>query len=773
MPQDQFRGRVEDRRLLTGQGRFIDDLQPAGLAHACVYRSPHAHARLAALDSSAAAAAPGVLAILTDRDLARAGVGPLKAVGQVTGRDGRANVEPLRPVLAGTEVKYVGEPVAFVVAETPDQAADAAELIEADYRDLPVAVDPAAALEAGAAQLWPEAPGNLCFDWEAGDRAAVEAAFRAADHEVGLTVAHPRIVVSPLETRGALGSYDPETYLLYAPTQGVHRMRRLLAEEVLKVDEATLRVITPDVGGSFGAKIFLYPEYPLVLIASRRIGRPVKWIGSRSESFLTDAQGRARIDRARLALDRDGRMLALAIDAIGDLGAYLSTVGVFCPSEGAVKVLGQNYRIPAIHYRARGVFTNAAPTDAYRGAGKPESVATMECLIDAAAREIGIDRVALRRVNLVRPSDLPYRTPMEQLYDSGDFPAALDRALALSDWPGFAGRAAAARARGRIRGLGLGLYLHATGGNPAEVSRLSVRPDGGLLLATGSQSAGQGHETVLARIAADRLGIPAAQIEVLQGDSALIAPGGGTGGSSLLAIVGTTVTRAADALIERGREMAGQLLEAAPADIDYEAGLFRIVGTDRTLPLAALTPDTAELSGEFEDGCTGEATFEGVQTTFPNGAYVAEVEIDAETGALSLVAFAGIDDLGTLIVPALAIGQLHGGLAQGIGAALMEQAAYDPDSGQLPSGSFMDYRLPRAGDLPGFRLAQLAIANPSNSLGIKGAGEVSTIGAPGAVMNAVNHALASVGAEAVQMPATAERVWRALRDAGKARSGTR
>lgn len=759
MAPKTIRGRVEDRRLLTGAGCFIDDVRPDGVAHAVVLRSPHAHARIVGLDVEAARTAEGVQCVLTAAELT--GLGPLKSLSRVIGRDGRPNAEPRRPILAEERVHHVGEAVAFVVAEHFAQALDASELIEATYQELPAVTDPLHALAQEAPQIWPEAPANLSFDWQAGDAAAVEAACATAAHLIELTVHHPRIVVAPIETRGALGTYDTEKgrYLLQAPSQGVHRMRSCIAE-VLGIGEELLQVVTPEVGGSFGTKIFPYPEYALVLHAARLLGRPVHWMASRSEAFLADAQGRARVDRARLALDRDGTMLALEVDAVGDLGAYLSTVGAFCPTEGASKALGQLYRIPAVCYRAQGVFTNTAPTDAYRGAGKPESATTLECLIDQAARQTGLNRVELRRRNLVRPGELPFTTAMGQVIDSGDFPALLDRALALADWDSFADRAEEARRAGRCRGIGLGLYLHTTGGNSAELSRLTIRADGSLQLLTGTQASGQGHETVLAEIAARELGIEASRIVVVQGDSDLRPTGGGTGGSSLLVIAGTTVVRAAGALIARGRELAAERLEAAAADIVYEAGRFAIVGTDRGVTLAKLARDAP-------GACFGEAGFAGTQESYPNGAYVAEVELDPETGIVALRRLTGLDDLGRVINPALAEGQLHGGWAQGIGAALMERTHYDPKSGQLLSGSFMDYQLPRAEDLPLFRLEQRPEPCRTNALGVKGAGEVATIGAPGAVLNAVADALARLGVGFPQMPATPERIWRAIFKAGR------
>ncbi len=757
------RGRVEDERLLRGRGRFVDDLRGDGEAHACAARSPLAHATIRSLDVAAAAAMPGVATVLTAGDADVAALGPLPSTTPVTGRDGHAMVEPPRPVLASREVKFVGEAIALVVADTPAQAQQAAEAVAVEFDELPAVAEPLAALAAGAPRVWAQAAENVSFEWVAGDAEAVEAALARADHVVAVRVVHPRLAVAALEPRALLAQHDAAsaTYTLHVPTQGVHAVRDVLADAVLRIPRERLRVVTPDVGGSFGMKIVPYPEYALALVAARRIARPVKWTASRTESFLTDTQGRARVDDVTLALDRNGRMLALKIDAVADLGAYLSTVGPYVPTAGAVRVLGHSYRIGAVAYRVRGVFTNAAPVDAYRGAGKPECVASLERVIDVAARRLRLDRIKLRRRNLVRPADLPYATPLGETYDSGDYPALLERVLALADWDGFASRAEAAHARARLRGIGVGMYVHATGGSTAEVSEVRAEQDGSVTVLSGTQASGQGHETVLAQIAAECLEIPHERIRVVQGDTNRVAAGGGTGGSSLLAIAGNTLTRAAAAMVERGRGIAAARLEVAALDVEYGAGEFRVAGTDRVLSLAQVAA-VPEAAGEGGSGCVGRAAFEGRHTTYPSGAYVAEVEVDPETGAVVLAAFSGVDDLGRILHRALALGQLHGGLAQGVGEAMMESVSYDPDGAQLLTATFLDYWLPRAADLPCFALEQRATPSTANALGVKGAGEVSAIGAPGAVINAVVHALECYGVDELDMPATPRRVWEAI-----------
>ena len=769
--------RREDARLLTGRGRFVDDEAPGRAARAAVFRSPAAHGRIAALDLAAARAAPGVLAVYTQADLDAAGIGPLACRTPTTGSDGRPAIEPERPVLARDEVKYAGQPVAFVVAETEAAALDGIDAIGLDIEERPVVVGTDAALAPGAPAVWPrQAPDNVALRWECGDGAAVDAAIARAARVARLTVRHPRLLVAPVEPRGAVGEYDAAAgrYTLTAPSQGAVLLRAALAE-ALGCGEERLRVRTGDVGGSFAVKIWPYPEHVLCLFAARALGRPVKWTASRIESAVADAQGRGRTDRATLALDADGRVLAFRIEAEGDLGAFLHTAAPSIFADGARRALGHAYRIPALHYRVRAAFTNAPPTDAYRGAGKPESVATLERALDAAAREHGLDRIELRRRNAIRPEDLPYRTAVGETVDSGDFPGILDKALAAADWDGFAAREARSRAAGLLRGRAAGLYFHATGGSTAEVVQLRALPDGKVRLRTSAQDSGQGHRDALARIAGEALGLAPERIVVEAGDSDALFAGGSTGGSSLLPVSAVAARRAAGALVGRARDLAADALEAAVRDIEYEAGALRVAGTDRTVSLAELAARTADApdapAGTGEPaGCVGEAGFAGTHTTFPNGACAVEAEVDPETGRASLARIVAVDDLGRVVHEESARGQVMGGLAQAAGEALMEEAVLDP-GGQPVSASLLDYALPRADDLPPFDLGWAPTASPNTPLGAKGVGELSAIGGPGPIANAVLDALAPLGIAHLDMPLGPQKIWRAIRDASAREEG--
>ena len=770
--------RREDARLLTGQGRFIDDLLPEGAAHAVVYRSPMAHARITALDLTAARSTPGVLAVYGQRELDAAGIGPIKCRAQVTGSDGRAMIEPERTVLARDEVKYVGQPIVLVVATTRAAALDAADAIEADYEALPVIVGSDAAVTDNAAALWPEAPDNVSFRWELGNGAETDAAIAAAAHVVTLTVRHPRLVIAPVEPRGVLGEHDPVSgrFTLTTPSQGTVALRAAMAES-LGCEEAMVRVLTHDVGGSFAVKIWPYPEQVLCLVAARDLGRPVKWVATRSETTLCDAQGRGRVDHATLALDADGGILAFRVDANGDLGAYLNAVAPSIFTGGACRTFGHNYKIPALHYRVRAVFTNAPPTDAYRGAGKPESVGTLERLLDHAAGQLGLDRIALRRRNMVTPADIPYRTPMGEEFDAGDFPGIFDKALAAADWDGFADREAASQANGKLRGRAAGIHMHASGGSVAERTQVRAMPDGSIRVRTSSQDSGQAHQDTLAQVVAEALGIPAERVTVEQGDSDTLLVGGSTGGSNLLPVSANTVHRSALAMIERAREMAADALEAAVQDIEHEAGVLRISGTDRSISLAELVarqpdlPDTP-VGHEQPAGCVGELSFDGKHTTFPNGAYVIEVEVDPETGQVTIERLTGIDDLGRIINHPSAAGQVMGGLAQAIGEVLMEGMVFD-ENGQPLSGSMMDYAVPRADQVPFFDLAWAPTPSPNSLLDVKGVGELSSIGGPGPVSNAVHDALAPLGISHLDMPLTPHKIWTALHENQTDRLGER
>ncbi len=744
--------RLEDHRLLTGRGRFVDDLPFAGALHAHILRSPYAHARILSLDVEEALAMERVVAVYTAADLRRDGIGALPCRTPVTSRDGSPMRAPDRPVLAEEVVRFVGDGVAMVVAETADIARDAAELIEVDYEPLPACADV-------------RESRDRCFDWEKGDGEAVQAAFDRADRVCALDVVNNRIVVSPMETRSAVAEYDAESdrYTLHTQTQGVHSLRKALAESVLGVALDRLRVVTNDVGGSFGMKIFTYPAQALVLYAARRTGKPVKWVGDRSDAFLTDAHGRDHFHRAEIALDAGGRFLALRAHVRANLGAYLSHAAPSIPTDALQRVFGHVYDIPALYLRVEGMLTNTTPVDAYRGAGKPEIVTTVERLIDRAALESGIDRVTLRRINLVAASAMPYTTAFGRVYDCGDFEAVMDQALALSDWAGFAQRRRASEARGDRRGIGLGLWLHTTGGNPMEVSQVELAADC-VIVRTGTQSAGQGHETAFAQLVADRLQIPHERVRVIQGDTDAIATGGGTGGSSSLPIGATTIDRATGQMLALARELAADMLETAVLDMEYGDGRFTVAGTDVSLGLFDVG---ARRDAEQTRTCIGESAFEGEHCTYPNGAYVCEVCIDAETGQVRIESFTCVDDLGTVLNPAIATGQIIGGVVQGIGQALLEGTVYDADSAQLLSGSFMDYALPRANDVPVFTTLLTGQPSRNNPLGMKGAGEVGPIGAPAAVANAVVDALRG---QDFDMPATPERIWLAMGGAGAERT---
>ncbi len=760
--------RREDSRLLTGAGQFIDDQRPDDTLYGVILRSPIAHATLTKLDTADALQMPGVLAILTAEDLDKAGVQPLASRMPVTGDDGQPMREPTRPVLADKALKYVGQPIAFVVAKTEFEAMDALEAIELDYDPLSVIADVDDAVAENATRIWPDIPENTAFTWRKGNGDAVNAAIASAAHVFELRVDHPRLAISPVETRGAIGQYDTASnrYTLETPSQGVVSLRAAMAD-TLGVATDEIRVVTKDVGGSFAVKIWPYPEHVLCLVAARLTGKSVKWISSRTEAFISDAHGRGRRDTATLALDESGKMVAFRIDALADMGAFLNAVAPSIVTAGAVRVFGHNYNIPAMEYRVRAVYTNAPTTDAYRGAGKPESVGTLERLLDVAARRLGMDRIELRRKNLIQPEDIPHNTPMAESYDGGNFPVVLDEILKASDWAGFEARKAASADNGLKRGIGLGFHMHATGGSIAERSKVELLPEGIVRVRTGTQDSGQGHQTALAQVAAEALGLGPEKVIVEQGDSDVLAVGGGTGGSNLLPIAANTVHRATLQMIENARSMAGQLLEAATEDIEYEAGTMTVAGTDRRLSLAELAarlpeiPADARLPGQ-EAGCVGELDFEGLHSTFPNGCYVAEAEVDPETGVVTLDRFVAVDDLGRILNEPMARGQLLGGIGQAIGECLMETADVDRESGQPISGSLMDYALPRAYDMPAFSMSWSNTDSPNSILGVKGAGEVSSIGAPGAITNAVLDALADDGIEHLDIPLTPQKIWSAL-----------
>ncbi|HEX6414755.1 MAG TPA: xanthine dehydrogenase family protein molybdopterin-binding subunit [Burkholderiales bacterium] len=718
--------RLEDDLLLRGGGRYTDDFSLARAAHVCFVRSPHAHARIKAISATAAANAPGVMAILTGKDVAADRLGNVPCLIPVEGLK-----EPPRPLLAIGTVRHVGDPVAMVIAETAAQAKDAADSVEVDYEPLPASTD--------------TRKGEIAFDIDLGAKAATEAAMRKAAHVTRLELVNNRLVANPIEPRAALAEYDAASgrTTLYTPSQGPHHLYGQIADTILKTGREKLRVVSGNVGGAFGMKIFLYPEQPAVVWAARKLKRSVRWTAERSESFLSDAQGRDNHSVAELATDRDGRFLALRVTTWANMGAYLSNFGPFIPQLAAPMLSGV-YRIPAIHLNIKGTLTNTVPVDAYRGAGRPEAIYLLERVIDVAARELGLAPEELRRRNFIQPSDMPYQTPVESRYDSGDFAAVLDRALEAAEAKGFAARKAASEKRGRKRGLGIGMYIERCGGGPGDTVRLQV--DGkGVTVFSGMQDNGQGHTTTFVQLVSDRLGIEAERINVVQGDTDIVPAEGLTGGSRFLALGGVAALSAADDVIEKGKQEAARRLEAAATDIEYSDGEFRIAGTDRKVALFDL--------GELESTQTRAPA----DYTYPNGCHICEVEVDADTGGVVIERYTIVDDFGRAMNPKLLEGQVQGGTVQGIGQALLEHAVYDPQTGQLLTGSFMDYAMPRAGDLPRLDCRFHHVPCTTNPLGVKGAGEAGAVGAPAAVVNAVVDAL---GVRHVDMPLTPEKVWR-------------
>jgi len=765
--------RKEDARFLTGTGRYVDDISLPGQAHLAIVRSPHAHADIRSIDIAAAAGAPGVLAVYTGADLEADGLGHLPCNVTIKNKDGSARAETPRPALAVGRVRHVGEPVAAVVAETPAAARDAAELVAVDYAPLAAVADVRDAMAAEAPRLFDDVPGNVCFDWAAYDKEATEAAFAEADRVVTIEVVNNRVVVNALEPRAAIAAYDPDTdrYTLYTGTQGTLSVRRVLARQVLKVPEDRVRVITPDVGGGFGAKLFLYPEYVVAVYAARRLGRPVKWVAERGESFVSDNHGRSHVTRGELALSSDGTFLALRTHTYADLGAYLSPAGPLIPTYAHVRALPGPYRFRAVYCEVTGVLTNTVPVDAYRGAGRPEATYLVERLVEAAAKALGLAPDEIRRRNFVAPDEMPYRTASGLVYDSGEFAEILERAKRRADWEGFDKRRAAALERGRRAGIGIGFYVEVTGGAPDEAAQIVFNDDDTIDVFVGTLSTGQGHETAFAQIVAERLGVSLDAVRIRQGDSDAIGSGGGTGGSRSLHAEGGAILDGVAKVIDKGRRVAANVLEAAVEDVEFADGRFAVAGTDVAIDILALARaarDPRHLPAGEEPGLDAAGAFSADVNTFPNGCHVCEVEVDEETGAVAVTRYTVVDDFGAVVNPMLVMGQVHGGVAQGLGQALLERTVYDRD-GQLLSGSWVDYCMPRADDVPAIDFAMHGVPSPTNPLGIKGCGEAGAIGAPPAVVNALLDALAPVGVTDIDMPATPERVWRAIRAAAEGR----
>ncbi len=756
--------RVEDPKLLRGAGSYTDDLNLVGQAHAVMVRSPVAHGTIRAIDADAARAMPGVLGLYTAADL-RA-YSAIKPAIMVPMKDGSPMRAPPRPALPLERVRFLGEAVAFVVAETALQAKDAAETVTLDIESLPVVTTPAAALAPEAPLLHAEAPGNIALDYHYGDSKAVDAAFATAAHVTRLRLASNRIVVNPLEPRSAVAQYEAEQgrFTLHLGCQGVFGMRQAL-KDILGTPPEKVHVLAGNVGGSFGMKASVFPEYVCLLHAARALGRPVKWTDERSESFLSDHHGRDHEMEAELALDGEGNFLAVRLTGYGNAGAF--SVAALPFTINAVKNVVSVYKTPLVEVSSKGVLTNTTPTGAYRGAGRPEGNYYMERLIDTAAAELGMDRIELRRRNHIKPEAMPYKAPSAMLYDSGEFTAVLDKALALADWRGFDRRKAESRVRGKLRGRGIGSYLEVTAPPGKEMGGLRFEADGTVTMITGTLDYGQGHGSPLAQVIVDRLGIPFERLRLLQGDSDQLVVGGGTGGSRTAMASGSALVEASHQVIQRGKEIAGIVLEAAAADIEFGRGRFTIAGTDRSIGLLELAQKLRaglKLPAELPQSLDVALATNSPPSAFPNGCHVAEVEIDPETGAVAVVRYAMVNDFGTLLNPLLAEGQAHGGIVQGIGQALTERTVYD-EGGQLLSGSYIDYALPRAGDAPMFDFLSHPVPAKSNVLGVKGCGEAGCAGALPSVMNAVIDALAAYGIRHLDMPATPERVWRAIREA--------
>jgi len=745
--------RKEDDPILRGHGRYVADHAPAGVLHALMVRSPHAHARFRFTDVAAARAIPGVRLMLTAEEVTDLGTLPCQAALP----DVEIAVPPY-PILADGEVRHVGDAVAFVVADTIEQARDAAEALAIEWETLPHVVDAAAALAPDAPPVWPA--GNVAFEVAIGDRAATEKAFAAAARTVSLTLVNQRLVTNYLDTRGVVAEYDAaqDRITLTLSSQGSHAIRDVLCNEVLKIAADKLRVVTPDVGGGFGTKLFCYREYALAAVAAQKLRRPVKWIGERTDHFLGDSQGRDNVTTARLALDEKNRFLALDVDLVADMGAYLSCYGPFIPFLGAVMVPGV-YDIPACHVRVRGAYTNTVPVDAYRGAGRPEAAYMIERLVDVAAREVGIEPDALRRKNFIAPKAMPYATATGKVYDSGEFAAHMRRAQEIADWAGFKKRLAQAKRAGLLRGIGLATYIEACGNNGPDAATVRLDQDGGITVLAGSQSTGQGHATAYAQIVAERLGVSPERVNVIQGDTDLVATGTGTGGSSSIPCGGASLAGASAKLAETLKQLAADQLEAAPGDLELADGTVCVAGTDRAVSFSDLAKraDAADLAAAD--------AFTPTEATYPNGTHLCEVEIDPASGETRIVTYVVVDDFGVTVNPLLLAGQVHGGAVQGIGQALMERTVYDAASGQLLSASLMDYALPRAPDSPSFVFETRNLPCATNPLGVKGAGEAGAIGSCPAVINAVMDALwRAYRIRHIDMPATPERVWQAVEE---------
>ncbi len=767
--------RKEDFRFLTGHGRYTDDITLPGQTWAVFVRSPHAHATIKSIDTKAAEAMAGCLGVYVNADMEAAGItGGLPAGWQITNRDGSGMRTPLHPILAKGKVRWVGEPVAIVVGESKAVAEAAAEAVDVDYDMLDAAIDPARTCNDGMPQIHDEAPGNYAFDWSLGPEDEVEAAFAKAAHVTKLKIINNRLVPNAMEPRAAIGDYSigMDQYTIYTTSQNPHLARLVIAAFVGLATEDKIRVIAPDVGGGFGSKICIYPEEVACAFASKKVGHPVKWAAERSESFLSDTHGRDNVTETALAFDADGKILALKEYTLANLGAYASLFGTVTPTYTHTPLLSGQYVIPHIFSHVKGVYTNTSPVDAYRGAGRPEATYIVERLIETAAHEMGVDPAELRRKNFIR--SFPYETPVLMTYDCGDYDAHLDKAMEMADYEGFAARKAESGKAGKLRGLGMCCYIEACGVAPSaavgalgagvglwESADIRFNPTGQVVVNTGTHSHGQGHETTFAQLISDKLGVPTDQVEIVHGDTGRTPFGMGSYGSRSLPVGGSAIVKAADKLIAKGRKIAAHLLEAAEQDIEFEGGKFRVQGTDREktiqeIAFAAYVPHN--FPPDMEPGFEETAFYDPLNFTFPSGTQICEVEVDPDTGVTTVERFVAVDDFGNIINPMIVEGQVHGGIAQGLGQAMLEECVYDMEGGQLITGSYMDYCMPRASDMPDLKIDFTNTPNPSNPLGVKGCGEAGAIAAPAALMNAITNA---IGTD-MQMPATPLRVWQAL-----------
>ncbi|MBM3570297.1 MAG: xanthine dehydrogenase family protein molybdopterin-binding subunit [Alphaproteobacteria bacterium] len=773
--------RREDYRFLTGGGTYTDDIDRPGQVYAAFVRSPHAHARIKGVDKASALKVKGVVAVLTGADVAADKIGGLPCGWLIHSKDGSPMKEPPHPILAADRVRYVGDALAVVIADSLAAAKDGAQALKVDYQPLPAVASIAAAERAGAQTVHDDVPGNQCYDWHLGDKAAVDAAFAKAAHVTKLDIVNNRLIPNAMEPRAAIGEFDRATdsYTLYTTTQNPHVIRLLMCAFVLQLPESKVRVVAPDVGGGFGSKIFHYAEEAVLTWAAKKIGKPIKWTSDRAEAFLTDAHGRDHVTKAELALDKSGKFLAMRVATKANMGAYLSTFASSVPTYLYATLLAGQYTTPVIYAEVKSVFTNTTPVDAYRGAGRPEATYVVERLVEMAARELKIDPAEIRRRNFI--TQFPYQTPVALAYDTGNYEATLGEALKVADYAGYAKRRDASKAKGKLRGVGFACYIEACGIAPSavagalgaraglyETATVRFHPTGTVTVLTGSHAHGQGHETTFAQVVAEKLGVAYEAVEIVHGDTGRIPFGMGTYGSRSLAVGGTALAKACDKIVAKGKKVAAHLLEAAETDIEFKNGKFSVAGTDKGVGIgevafACYVPHKFPID-KVEPGLEESAFYDPANFTFPAGSYICEVEVDADTGTVEIQSFVACDDFGNIVNPLIVEGQVHGGLTQGIGQALTEGCVYAAD-GQLLSGSFMDYAMPRADHVPSYKVSTKVTPCTHNALGVKGCGEAGAIGAPAALMNAITDALAPLGVRDFQMPATPLRVWQAIQAA--------